>query len=70
MRDTGARLDRMVRVKVLVFIVSLVIFLAGLYLFALAFQVAGWEIAIFTAGILVAGIAIAIPVHVLKRLDG
>jgi hypothetical protein len=60
----------MVRVKVLVFIVSLAIFLAGLYLFGLAFQVPGWEIAIFTAGIVVAGIAIAIPVHVLKRLDG
>lgn len=56
--------------KVLVFIVSLAIFLAGLYLFGLAFQVPGWEIAVFTAGIIVTGIAIAIPVHLLKRLDG
>jgi hypothetical protein len=57
-------------VKVLVFIVAFAIFLAGLYLFALAFQVVGFEIVLFTAGIVATAIAIAIPVHVLKRLDG
>lgn len=56
--------------KVLVFIVALAIFLAGIYLFALAFQVQGWEIALFVAGIVATAIAIAIPVHLLKRLDG
>lgn len=56
--------------KVLVFIVAFAIFLAGLYLFALAFQVVGFEIVLFTAGIVATAIAIAIPVHVLKRLDG
>ena len=56
--------------KVLVFIVALAIFLAGLYLFALAFQVVGFEIVLFIAGIVATAIAIAIPVHLLKRLDG
>ncbi len=55
--------------KVFSFIVSVVIFLASLYLFTLAFAVPGFEILLFIAGILGVSIAYAIPFHILKRFQ-
>lgn len=55
--------------KVFAFIVSFVIFLASLYLMALAFQVVGWELLLFTVGILGVAISFAIPFHLLKRIQ-
>jgi len=56
-------------VKVVAFIIGFVIFLASLYCFTLAFQVPGWEIAIFLLGIIGVSIAFAIPFHILRRLQ-
>jgi hypothetical protein len=56
-------------VKIIAIIVALIFFLGGIYLFALAFQVPGLESLIFIAGVLSVSIALAIPVHVLKRID-
>lgn len=55
--------------KIIAIIVALVFFIGGMYLFALAFQVPGLETLIFFAGIVAVSIALAIPVHVLKRVD-
>lgn len=35
-----------------------------------AFYVPGWEYLVFLAGILCSSLGVAIPVHVLKRVDG
>ncbi|MDO7882333.1 hypothetical protein [Antiquaquibacter soli] len=56
--------------KIIVFLVSLAIFIAGMYLMGSAFYVPGWEAAVFLGGILASSIGLAIPVHVLKRIDG
>ncbi|MGX5680083.1 hypothetical protein [Schumannella luteola] len=56
--------------KIIAFIVSLAIFVAGLYLMGSAFYVPGWEAVVFFGGILAASLGLAIPVHVLKRVDG
>jgi hypothetical protein len=56
-------------VRVFVFVISFVIFLASLYLFSLAFSVVGWEALLFVAGIIGVSISFAIPVHLLKRLQ-
>ncbi len=51
--------------KVFAFVIALIIFLGSLYLFSLAFQVAGWEALIFVAGIIGVSISFAIPFHIL-----
>lgn len=57
-------------VKIIAFLVSLAIFCAGLYVMGSSFYVTGWEAVMFLAGILVSCIGFAIPIHVLKRVDG
>ncbi len=54
--------------KVVVFVVSIVIFLGSLYLFGLAFSVTGWEVPIFVAGLVGVALAYIIPFHILKRI--
>lgn len=49
------------------FAISILLFLAGMYLFALAFLVPGLESVIFIAGVLVISLAIFIPVHILRK---
>ncbi len=49
------------------FAISILLFLAGMYLFALAFLVPGFEIAIFIAGVLVVSLALFIPMHLLRK---
>lgn len=56
--------------NVFAFIISLALFLGGLALFAYSFFVEGFEGVMFVGGILAVSAAIAIPVHVLKRVDG
>ncbi len=55
--------------KVVVFVIALAFFLAGLALFGFAFQFEGIEGFVFFAGIISVCISIAIPVHLLKRID-
>ena len=54
--------------KVVVFLVSLVIFVASLYVFSLAFAMPGLELPIFFAGIVLVTISFVIPLHLLKRI--
>lgn len=55
--------------KIIGFVAALVFFLGGIYLFALAFQVPGYETLVFIGGILLISAGIAIPMHLMKRID-
>lgn len=45
------------------FIVSLILFLAGMFAFGISFSVAGFEAIIFVGGILLISLAMALPIH-------
>jgi hypothetical protein len=57
--------------KVFVFLVCLVIFIASFALFALAFTFDGglWQALTFFAGILAVAASLAIPFHLLQRTE-
>ena len=55
--------------KVVVFVIAMVFFLGGFALFGFSFQFTGFEAVTFFAGIVAVCISIAIPVHLLKRID-
>lgn len=52
--------------NVVIFIVSLAIFVFGFWLFGLAFTVSAGMIPIFFAGILCVALAVAIPTNLLR----
>lgn len=56
--------------NVIAFIVAIGLFLGGLALMGYSFYVVGFEGVMFVSGILAIALSIAIPVHVLKRIDG
>ena len=56
-------------VKIIGFIVSLALFIGGIYLMGEAFNFAGIESLVFIAGILVTTIGCALPIHLFKRID-
>ena len=56
--------------NVIAFIVAIVLFIGGLALMAYSFSAVGFEGPVFISGILAVGASIALPVHVLKRIDG
>ncbi len=56
--------------NIIVFIVSLALFVAGFYVMGSAFAATGSESIIFFAGLVCSSLGIAIPVHVLNRIDG
>jgi len=56
--------------NVIAFIVAIGLFLGGLALMGYSFYVEGFQGPVFVAGILAVGASIALPVHVLKRIDG
>ena len=56
--------------NILAFLVALVLFVGGLFLMGYSFDATGYEAAMFLAGVLAVGAALALPVHVLKRIDG
>lgn len=55
--------------NVVAFIVSFALFIGGLYMMGEAFGAVGYELPLFLGGILVTSIGVALPIHVLKRLD-
>jgi hypothetical protein len=55
---------------VIAFLVALGLFLGGFALMGYSFYVEGFQGLVFFSGILAVGAAIALPVHVLKRIDG
>jgi hypothetical protein len=57
-------------VNILGFIVSIVLFVFGLYVMASAAYFVGFEGAVFIGGILLSSLGLFIPVHIMKRVDG
>jgi len=55
--------------KIVSFVVCFAIFIGGLLLMGYAFEVEGWELEMFLGGILAVAVSVAIPVHLLKRID-
>lgn len=55
--------------KIIGFIAALVFFLAGIYVLGLAFQIVGYETVVFIGGILLISVGVAIPMHLMKRID-
>jgi hypothetical protein len=56
--------------NVIAFVVSLALFLGGILLLGFSFGVEGYELVTFLAGILITSAGVALPIHVLKRIDG
>jgi hypothetical protein len=52
------------------FIIGLALFIGGFLLMGYSFYVVGFEGAVFFAGILAVSAGLALPVHILKRIDG
>jgi hypothetical protein len=57
-------------VNVITFVITMAIFLFGLWLMAIAPELAGFEAVTFFGGILAVALAVAIPVNILGRADG
>lgn len=55
--------------KLIAFLVSLALFVGGIYLMGSAFFVPGLEAVLFVAGILITTAGLFVPVHILKRVD-
>jgi hypothetical protein len=51
------------------FVVSLVLFIGGFALMGYSFYVEGFQAPVFFAGILASSGGVALPIHVLKRID-
>ncbi|MEP6481187.1 MAG: hypothetical protein ABJA94_04180 [Rhodoglobus sp.] len=56
--------------NIIAFVIAILLFVGGLYIMGSAFYVVGAEYPVFIAGILVSSLGVAIPIHVLKRIDG
>lgn len=55
--------------NIVAFVLSFVIFAGGLVLMGYAPEIEGFELLSFLGGILAICVAVAVPVHVLKRTD-
>ncbi|MFC5930292.1 hypothetical protein [Cryobacterium melibiosiphilum] len=49
------------------FFFAMVVFVLGMWLFGLAFEVTSLHLPIFFSGIVCVGLALAIPVHILRK---
>ena len=56
--------------NLIAFIIGLALFIGGFLLMGYSFEAAGFEGPVFFAGILAVAGGLAIPVHILKRIDG
>ena len=56
--------------NIIVFLISLVLFVGGFWVMGSAFYVPGIESLVFFLGILCSAAGIFIPIHLLKRIDG
>jgi hypothetical protein len=55
--------------NVIAFIVSLALFVGGLFIMGESFNVIGAQGVVFFAGIIVTLAGVFIPIHILKRID-
>jgi len=51
------------------FVISLALFIGGLFMMGYSFYVTGFEGVVFVGGILVTSAGVALPIHLLKRID-
>lgn len=56
--------------NIIVFVLSLVLFVGGFWVMGSAFYVPGIESLVFGAGLLLTSLGVFIPIHFLKRVDG
>ncbi|TQL47680.1 hypothetical protein FB562_0746 [Homoserinimonas aerilata] len=55
--------------NIVAFVISFIVFVGGLLLMGFSFSTPGVELVMFLGGILAVGVAVAIPAHLLKRID-
>lgn len=51
------------------FVISLALFVGGIYMMGEAFYADGLESVVFIGGILVTSLGVFIPIHIMKRID-
>ncbi len=56
--------------NIVAFVITFVLFVGGIGLMGYAFEPSPFQLEIFAAGIAVVTLAVMVPVHVLKRIDG
>jgi hypothetical protein len=56
--------------NVIAFVVSLGLFVGGILLMGYSFDIEGLQMPSFFAGLLITSAGVALPIHVLKRIDG
>ena len=56
--------------NIVAFVISLGLFVGGIWIMGSAFYAVGLEFPVFLAGILCTSLGVFIPIHVLKRIDG
>ncbi|MDX2376865.1 hypothetical protein M4I32_08645 [Microbacterium sp. LRZ72] len=49
------------------FVVALILFIAGMYLTGFAFSITEWQAFVFVGGILLVSLAVALPIHIQRR---
>jgi hypothetical protein len=55
--------------NIIAFIVALALFVGGLFMMGYSFYVEGFQGIVFVGGILVTSLGVALPIHILKRID-
>ncbi|TQO21006.1 hypothetical protein FB472_2668 [Rhodoglobus vestalii] len=55
--------------NILGFVISLALFVGGIYMMGEAFYVEGLESVVFIGGILVTTLGVFIPIHIMKRIN-
>jgi hypothetical protein len=55
--------------NIFAFVIAFILFIGGIFLFGLAFDVQGAQALVFVSGLAAIVIAMAIPFHILKRID-
>ena len=55
--------------NVIAFVISLALFIGGIWVMGSAFAMPGYELPVFFGGILLSTLGVFIPVHVLKRVN-
>jgi len=59
----------MTGMNIVAFIISLALFVGGLFIMGAAFALPSLQGLVFFAGIIVTSLGIAVPIHLMKRID-
>ena len=68
----AGRVERQGRflVNIVAFIISFVLFVGGMVMMGYSFEPFPYQLELFSAGIAAVTLAVIVPVHILKRIDG